>query len=229
MRITKLGWLLIAMMLLAGLAAIVLLQTNAREHALGDGARYVAPGSDPSYGKHENIQLGGLLDRLKQELPQAWVQRFAKPNSGNRSSWWNNTTIHTNDDALYIYVSRRKGALGDYQDVGTVSAQMVDDDGCAFIEAQAGGEDNGMLPPRTLGLGSGPGNGSSLNWYRFEAFPRRQRKFKLRLLDGQGKLMSEFTIRNPAPPPPKTNWIIEELPIITNQRRHDVHTQTAHH
>ena len=166
-----------------------------------------------AYGNRENIQIGTLLDRLKQQLPQAWVQRFTKPNSGNRSSWWNNTTTHTNNDALYIYISRRKGALGDFQDVGSVTAQLVDEDGCVFTETQSGGEDNGVLPPTPPGTMRG-GMCSSLNWYRFEAFPRRQRKFKLRLYDQQGQMMSEFTIRNPAPPPPpSTNWVVEPLPI----------------
>jgi hypothetical protein len=209
---TILAWLLVAAIFVAGLAAVVLLQTNAREHRLADGS--ILRLEKITYGKRERIYLGGWLEQLKQRLPQPLVQRFFKPSPGSRgnSSWWQNTAMQTNNDALYIYVSRRDAALGNYQDVGAQSAQLLDDDGCVFLQTQAGGEDNGLLSRSMTGM-AGTGMGSSVNWFRFEAFPRRQRKFQLRLFDQTGKKLGEFTIRNPAPPPPPTNWPVAVLPI----------------
>jgi hypothetical protein len=96
----------------------------------------------------------------------------------------------------------------------------VDEHGCVFRSTQAGGEDDGRLaasrPTRTV-----MGPSSSVTWFRFEAFPRRQKQFTLELSEqsqwrGSATIPPkpvEFTLKNPAAQTSPKNWVAEPLPI----------------
>jgi hypothetical protein len=136
------------------------------------------------------------------------VSRFFKGVTyAGSSSWNNNTVIHTNEDALYICVTRRAADTGDYADVGMRQVVLVDEHGCEFVPTRAGGEDDGRL----VGRGSG---GYSVEWFRFEAFPRHERNFRLRFCDFQPtNIPAGLTLHNPAPLPQIKHWKTESLPI----------------
>src|SRR6185503_11414874 len=68
---------------------------------------------------------------------------------------------------------------------------------------QMGGEDQGQVT-----------NGYSVAWATFEAFPRHEQTFKLRLYDEKSQFMAEFDIDNPIKTTPtRENWAPEPLPI----------------
>jgi hypothetical protein len=60
---------------------------------------------------------------------------------------------------------------------------------------------------------------STVVWFRFEAFPRREKSFHVRIyqrnnsISGFPESLGEFVIANPAPPPPKSDWVAEPLPV----------------
>jgi hypothetical protein len=118
-----------------------------------------------------------------------------------------NTTIHASNDALYVYITRRDADTGDYLDTGMRRVSLVDEHGCEFPSTQAGGEDDGRLT-------TSAGSGSSVGWFRFEAFPRHEKSFRMLYFGQDGKVQAEFVLSNPAPPPTQTNnWVVEPLPI----------------
>jgi hypothetical protein len=191
----------------AGLILIFASPRHRRDAGLPDGSRLVV--EKVRYGKLEPFQYGGWRQRLKQHLPQALVSRFFKatPGSVTSSSWVMNTTIHASNDALYVYITRRDADTGDYMDTGMRRMSLVDEHGCEFPSTQAGGEDDGRLT-------TSAGSGSSVGWFRFEAFPRHEKSFRMLYFGQDGKVQAEFVLSNPAPPPAQTNdWVTEPLPI----------------
>jgi hypothetical protein len=200
-------------------------QAGSRDYTMPDGS--IISVEKVGYGEQEHIYLSGTLDRLKAALPPSWQEMFPAlklPAIGR--SWHINAVTRTNEDALYIYISRRKPGQG-YCAVGTDQfAQLVDEDGCAFVSAVSGGYDDGPFATTTMPTGI-PGMGTRVAWFRFEAFPRRDRKFRFLVSDfpqdrtpTSGPLNhAEFTVANPAPRPRIANWPVEPLPITRTQDR----------
>ncbi len=209
-------WLLavVAVLLAAGLVLIAIQQNHNREHKLSDGSLLRV--EKVSYGKQESFKIGGRLQELKEQLqkrlPKSWSDRLFKsalPMGG--STWYFTTVIHTNNDALRIWLTRRDPDSGSYQSVNIQSAELLDTHGCPFNTTSAGGSDDGRLPPRGT---SNRGPQGSVEWLLFEAFPRHEKSFRLRVYDVEGKFLTEFNVPNPAFAPIKTtNWMVEPLPI----------------
>ena len=201
----------------AVVAAVVVLSVLKRpkvpECTLPDGS--VLRVEKISFGKRESFRPGGRMrivkDWVMDWLAKEWPGRFRAP-ARNISSWWNNSTVHTNTDALQIWVTRRDPVNGKYLDVsgfggGFRTAQLMDEHGCAFMATQAGGNEDGLLGPNG-------GGGYSVGWFTFEAFPRHEKSFRLKLSGNRLlKTDAEFTIPNPAPPPHMADWTTEPLPI----------------
>jgi hypothetical protein len=189
------------------LLLLLALPGHRRDARLADGSRLVV--EKVAYGKLEPFQYGGWREKLKQHLPPALVSHLfpASPGTGS-SSWVMNTVIRTNNDALYIYITRGDPATGDYADTGMMNIELLDEHGCAFIPSRTGGEDDGRL-------GSTPGSsGSSVGWCRFDAFPRHERNFRMQVFGHDGTIEAEFVLANPVPPSAPTNhWATEPLPI----------------
>jgi hypothetical protein len=57
------------------------------------------------------------------------------------------------------------------------------------------------------------GSGSSVGWFRFEAFPRHESKFRLRVFTDETNQCAEFVVANPASPPVTAKWVTQPLPI----------------
>jgi hypothetical protein len=204
-----------------GLGGFVWSRFGRRDQRLADGS-YIRL-EKVSFGKEEHIELGGLVEKLKAKLPPSWQAKLpgSTPSRG-MSSWYQNTVTHTNEDALYIYISRRTLGKG-YRSVDARFAQLVDEDGCTYAPTQNGGYDGLRLTPSGT---PGP-MGYSVGWFRFEAFPRREKKFRLLVYDSPGTPYSgafsedhvEFMVSNPAPPPRIANWPVEPLPVTRSQDR----------
>jgi hypothetical protein len=177
-----------------------------------------------TFGKQEDIKLGGPIEKLKATLPASWQAKWPGPKRPGRNfSWRQNAVMHANDDALYIYISRRDPGKG-YRGVEARLAQVVDKDGCVYESTQRGGYDDGLIPTKTMGP---PWMNSSVGWFRFEAFPRRDKKFRLLVYGerangapdyGQTNF-AEFRIANPAPRLRIADWPEARLPVVRTQDR----------
>lgn len=209
MRLTRTGWSALAVLLICGvLLAYVCFQREATEHKVADGS--VLRLQTVFYGKGDHYQPT-LTERVKAFVRKAWAQWVSKKGISNSSgTWYMNTTIHTNNDALFVYFNRIDAATGRYQDVALGKAEILDEHGCAFLCTQSGGEEDSSMP---VTLVRGGGSGYAIEWFRFEAFPRHQRKFRLRVFDDSDKMLGEFVVNNPAPAPQQANWPVEKFPI----------------
>ena len=160
--------------------------------------------------------LGGRFAQLLQKMPLFVRKYFSKTGirTGGGSTWNMVSLAHTNDKALYVYVSRRDGVSGKYRNVAADTAQLIDSHGCVLEDTVAGGWDDGLLPTPT---GSPRGPQGSVGWFRFEAFPRRESSFRIRLYErnrraGDPESVAEFVIANLAAPPPKTIGLLNHCP-----------------
>ncbi|PYK99104.1 MAG: hypothetical protein DME19_09940 [Verrucomicrobia bacterium] len=137
-----------------------------------------------------------MIDRLP-----AWLSRHL-PSLGGEASWGGGE-LPMPGNALYAWLTRYDPRSGRYLDTGLYWAETVDKHGCRFIAAQCGGT--------TRHQGAGV-RGYEVGWFAFQAFPRRQKRFRLRLYDAQQKLLGEFVVPNPALTG-ETKWKTEPLPI----------------
>lgn len=210
-------------LLVACLGALIFRQSNRREQSLPDGS--IIRIEKVAFSHEEHIALGGPFAKLKKAALQFWRAKFPGPKpplvGSGMSSWWMNTITHSNEPALYIYISRRAPGSG-YRSVDAQSAELVDEDGCVFTATQSGGFDDGLLSATKSALG---GSGYSIGWFRFEAFPRHDKKFRFRVYETQSGFGSpspkdgfaEFTVANPAPPPKTAAWPVKALPVTLKQ------------
>jgi len=213
MRTSKIAlWLVLFIVTVTALIFFFSHRSNPAEFKLADGS--IVRLEKVSYGKNEKFMpRGGWLQRLQDEavahLPAKWTSGFAY-RSQSTSSWWNNSVVRTNSDALHIWLTRRDPLSGNYLDVKIQSAQLLDEHGCAFIATQCGGDNYGQVT-----------NGYCVGWFTFEAFPRHERSFRLQLFDNYnyGSNLCEFTVANPAPPPKDaSDWSANPLPITNRDR-----------
>lgn len=211
MRISRIAlFLVLPLVAVAALVFFLSHRSNPIEYKLTDGS--IVRLEKVSYGKDEKFMpRGGWLRRLQDEavahLPSKWTSGFAY-GSGVTSSWWNNSVVHTNSDALHIWITRRDPLSGNYLDVKIQSAQLLDEHGCTFIATQCGGDNNAQVT-----------NGYCVGWFRFEAFPRHERSFRFQLFDNYGgNYACEFTVANPAPAPKEAaDWSVNSLPITNRE------------
>ncbi len=122
--------------------------------------------------------------------------------------------MHSNEDALYIYFTRVGAENDGYTSVDFTQVELLDEHGCIFLPTQAGGDDDGRLVAMP-GTPARPrmGSGYSVGWFRFEAFPRHESKFRLRVFTDETNQCAEFVVANPASPPVTAKWVTQPLPI----------------
>lgn len=209
-------WLFVVItaLLTAGLILLAVRQKHNRDHKLPDHS--VLRVEKISSGKRAPFKIGGWLQELKEQLqkrlPKNWSSRLFKPAPlAANSSWYMNGVVHTNNDALWIWLTRRDPVSGNYQNVDIGAAELLDAHGCPFGATQLGGSDDGRLPPAT---GIRRGAQGSVEWLLFEAFPRHEKSFRLRLYDWQHKFLTDFSVPNPACTPMRaSNWAVQSFPI----------------
>lgn len=104
----------------------------------------------------------------------------------------------TVNDALMLWFTRFDRSTGLYSSADWQRVEVLDSHGCRWTY-------QGMS---TMGQPS-----YKVSCASFEAFPRREREFKVRLIDRQDQLMAEFMIANPAfSSSPPQSWVPEALP-----------------
>jgi hypothetical protein len=199
-----------------------------REKALPDGS--VIRIEEIAFAKDYTNNLKGPFDRLKYLVP-AKVKGLLPslfPPPGGQSTWWQNSTIRTNQEALYVYMSRHDAATHGYMKIDwemSRAVELVDEHGCAFKATRCGGFDDGKFASGFSGAATGR-PGSSIMWFRFEAFPREEKNLRLRVYDssqfktfyGQDTNIAppasvDFLVSNPAPPPKTADWQAQNLPV----------------
>ena len=156
------------------------------------------------YGKQPPYQLDAWrywLLSVIEHLP-AWLSRNF-PNLLWRGTWSGGELPAPGEDALYISLTRRDASSGKEVDTGLYWAEILDEHGCHFISARAGGMTHHQ---------NSPGPRYEVAWFAFQAFPRRQRQFRLRLYEPRKTFVGEFIVPNPAPAR-AADWKVEPLPI----------------
>jgi hypothetical protein len=98
--------------------------------------------------------------------------------------------------------------------INVEAIQIVDDDGCVFPATQTGGAFEEVTATDVRKTAT-----MEVNWFRFEAFPRRDRQLRLRVYEYSPtrKLMAEVKIPNPAPLPRQGSVQTTKAFPITNR------------
>jgi hypothetical protein len=221
MHISKRGWVVVAAILMVtALARVVWSWPPSRSHKLPDGS--VLRVEKVSFGKRDQTfvpRINVFEDvkaKLASLLPKKWAAKIPVKVFASNGNWWRWATVHTNEDALHIWIMQRDPTNG-FENVQAGGAVIVDEHGCVYPSSQEGGI---TLPSLPMGTGGGPGQ-SAVNWFTFEAFPRREPKMRLRLykspwggIGPTSEFLAEFVILNPAIKPVNSNsWVTEPLPI----------------
>jgi hypothetical protein len=224
MRVSKKGWVVVAAILMVtALVWVVCSWPPTRSHKLPDGS--VLRVERVSYGKRDQnfVPRINVFEDIKAKLasflPKKWAAKIPLKGFAGNGNWWRWAYVHTNEDALHIWITQRDLTNG-FEDVQAGAAVIVDEHGCVYPSSQEGGI---QLLRGTFRSGGGPEQ-SAVSWFTFEAFPRRESKMLLRLYKSPwggtappSELMAEFLILNPAPKPVNSiAWAIEPLPIEKN-------------
>ena len=154
-------------------------------------------------------------DLVVSVLPPALKKKYSPTPPLNLGGWWttgNSSAIHTNMDALQLWFTRRDATNG-LTNVGLFRGVIIDEAGCEFPSTQSGGNFSSSPILRTLTRSYNGPDASTCNWLTFEAFPRREKRFRLQLLTQSGVQLADFIIENPAPRPAPTNWPTRSLPM----------------
>ena len=223
MRISKRGVILItAILAVIGLAWLAWSWPPSRGRRLADGSELrverVSFGKrDPAYMPQVNLWEQAKA-KVAATLPKKWAAKITLKKLSSNGTWWMWATVHTNEDALHIWITQRDPTNG-FGVVQAGMAALVDEHGCLYPATQSGGV---TMPTGMTTMGGGPMR-SQVNWFTFEAFPRHDSKMRLRLYKspwGQtgttpsNGLLAEFVILNPAPKPADpAKWATEPLPI----------------
>src|SRR5258708_39290444 len=104
MRTSRIAlFLVLPIVAVAAVIFFILHRANAFERKQADGS--IVRLERVVYGKRDKFMpQGGRLQRFEEvvaaHLPSKWISRFNFA-SRNTGSWWNNTAVHTNSDALH--------------------------------------------------------------------------------------------------------------------------------
>ena len=215
-RCTTIGAVIISVLIVGGLAWKF--RPPVRTHKMPDGT--VMRLEKIAFGK-ENTQYRPLSLREKARdlitgvLPPALKKKFLPPPPPLLGGWWTTGTqnaVHTNMDALQLWFTRRDATNG-LTNVGLFRGVIIDEAGCEFPSTLSGGNFASSPVMRALTRSySGP-DASTCNWLTFEAFPRRERRFRLQLLSQSGARLADFIIENPAPRPALAKWSTRSVPM----------------
>ncbi len=208
MGLTK-GRTLLAIAIVLGGALAILAVRSWRKPTLRLADGTVLTVEKISFGKRVPFTLHPWRERFQRlidRLPARFSDNLPHFNSPN-GAWSGGELPNPADDALYIWLTRRESKFGRYVDTGLSWAQIVDEHRCPFFSAQSGGMN---------GRQGTAGPAYEVGWFAFQAFPRRQKRFRLRVYGAQKELVGEFVVTNPQLRGAAA-WKAEPLPVT----RHD--------
>jgi len=166
--------LLAVAILLAGALILFAVRSHRKPTLkLSDGTILVLEKID--YGKRPPYQLDAWRNRLLwviDHLP-AWLSRNL-PGLLWSGTWSGGELPAPGEDALYISLTRRDARSGKEVDTDLYWAEILDEHGCHFISARAGGMTHHQ---------NSPVRRYEVAWFAFQAFPRRQKQFRLRVYE----------------------------------------------
>jgi hypothetical protein len=199
-------------------AALALVSSSPSEFKAADGS--VLRVEKSVYGKRGTFvppvgwkeRVGSWIEPI---LPKSLKSRVARGATNFMGNWQLVSLVHSNNDALHLWVTRRDSLTGQFRDVGVGSGEITDSHGCVYRFAQSGGENH--LPPTTAPSAPFVGAQSSVVWLSFEGFPRHETRFNLRLYNMNGGFLGEMMIANPAPGPKPAGWTVGPLPVLQKQ------------
>ena len=211
MRYSRITLVILSLLVVTALGWHFRPQPLIRKVKLPDGT--VLQVERATYGKRGIFQPGGIVElakaKLAQWLPSVWSAKFIKPLPATSMSWELVATVHTNLDALHIWFTRRDATNGFQPVVPFFSAELVDEDGYIFPATQTGGDNF-----RTTGAAFATGlPGSDIGWLTFEAYPRSEKRLRLRVVNQSPLRAADFVLANPTPSMPPLNWKAEKLPL----------------
>ena len=200
----KQGRVLLAAAILLGGALSFLAIRSCRKPALRLSDGTILRLEKIDYGKRQPSQLDAWRDGLQSVIDHlpAWLSRNL-PNLRWTGSWSGGELPAPDDDALNISLTRQDARSAQNIDTGLYWAEILDEHGCHFIAARAGGMTHHQ---------NSPVPGYEVGWFAFQAFPRRQAQFRVRLYDRQQKFVGELLVPNPTPASAAA-WKVEPLPI----------------
>ena len=205
MRITK-GRTLLAIAIASGgaLAFLALHSSGKPTVRLPDGT--VLSVQRISYGQRQPFTLKPWQSQLQKVMDQlpTWLSRRLPAVPNSPGMWEGGGLPLPGGDALYVWLTRRDSRSGHYVGTGLYWAEILDEHGCPFHCAQAGGI---TYNPRAATAAE-----YEVGWFAFQAFPRWQKRFRLRFYNYQHKFVGEFVVANPLLRGP-ANWETEPLPI----------------
>lgn len=184
-----------------------------RDYRLTDGT--VLHLERVEYGSHDDIHrtfdpsMGWWADLKGQvgwRVGGTFGQKVVDSVHGYLTSTGGDAPFHTNIGSLRIWMVERSGMSGALRDFEILSGEVVDDHGCVFRATSISGDYYG--PP--MGY---PGNAYNSWLLTFEAFPRREGQFRLRVLEGKTKTWAEYGISNVAQVKHQEAWTTQPLPI----------------
>lgn len=155
---------------------------------------------DPSLGWWADLKL-----QVGWRMGGRFGQKLADSVHGYLTSTGYDAPFHTNIGSLRIWMVERSGMSGALRDFELLSGEVVDNHGCVFRATQISGDYYG--PP------SGYGRAYNSWLLTFEAFPRREGQFRLRVLEGKTKTWAEYRIANLAQVTHQEAWTTQPLPI----------------
>jgi len=205
MRTSKKWWVLTVPVLLLAFWFLLREQRD-RERILPDGTLLRL--EQVTFGRQDDFKPGGWRRQLLEHLPD-WLAKHLGPAYTSMNTWskGNMNLINTNRSDLYVWFTRRDPNSGTNLPVQLNVEQILDDHGCPFMMTMDGGINFGGTTPAGLP--------NEIGWCAFQAFPRHEKKFRLRLYDFQNNFLAEFIVPNPAPLlKPRTDWAVQSLPIV---------------
>ncbi|NOS70834.1 MAG: hypothetical protein HOP33_12995 [Verrucomicrobia bacterium] len=186
MKLRKLIWISTLLVLMVSFG--ILVKTKPQICILPDGSRFELQGTTRS---HEEISTDGPFQKqLRRVLPTSW-QHLMPSVATSKTLYGNSNTI-----ALWFTLTDATG--NNISGYPWSSYVTVDDDGFIYSLASGSG---------TLGFGA-----KTYHHLDLEAFPRRQKDFEVRLLDGKRLPIAKFRVKNPMRGP-FPEWKTESLPV----------------
>ncbi len=161
---------------------------------------------DPSLGWWGEAKLA-----LGRNLRTSWGRKLADSVYGYLTSKGDFEPWHTNTDSLRVWLVERNGLAGSLRGFEIDGGEVVDEHGCVYPATRISADFYGPIAAYTP-------HGYNSWVLTFEAFPRREKTFKLRAREASSGAWAEYMIANPVVVTNRGQWVAEPLPITRTKQ-----------